>query len=139
MAEKIQLTIVAPDRTLFKGVVDEIYAPGMLGEFGVLEGHAPFFTEIDPGEVRFRTGGQDRYAAVAEGFAEVSADKVTLLVEAAEFPEEIDLDRANEYLKKAEERIAGMALFDAEYRFRELRVKRAQNRLNVAKRASAKN
>ena len=138
MADKIQLTIVAPDRTLFKGMVEDVYAPGLLGEFGVLEGHAPYFTEIDPGEVRFKVGGQDRYAAVAEGFAEIAADKVTLLVEAAEYPEEIDAELAREYLKKAEEKIAGMALFDAEYRFRELRVKRALNRLNVVNRAPSK-
>jgi len=122
MAEKIELTIVAPDKTLFKGVVEEIYAPGLLGEFGVLEGHSPFFCETDPGEV--------------QGFAEVAADRVTLLVEAAERPEDIDVELANQYLKKAEERLAGMTLFDPEYRFRELRLKRAQNRLNVAKRAA---
>ncbi|MBI5525457.1 MAG: F0F1 ATP synthase subunit epsilon [Deltaproteobacteria bacterium] len=138
MAEKIELTIVAPDKTLFKGVVEEIYAPGLLGEFGVLEGHSPFFCETDPGEVRYKAGGADKYVAVAEGFAEVAADKVTLLCEAAERPEDIDIDLANQYLKKAEEKLSGMTLFDPEYRFRELRVKRARNRLNVAKRASAR-
>jgi F-type H+-transporting ATPase subunit epsilon len=138
MADHIQLTIVAPDRTLFKGMVEEVYAPGLIGEFGVLEGHAPYFTEVDPGEVRFKTGGQEKFAAVAEGFAEVAADKVTLLVEAAEYPEELDVEKAAQYLKKAEEQIAGMSLFDAGYRFRELRVKRALNRLAVAKRAPSK-
>jgi F-type H+-transporting ATPase subunit epsilon len=129
MADKINLTIVAPDRILFKGVVEDVYAKGVLGEFGILESHAPYFSETEPGQVRFRTGGAERTAAVAEGYAAVAADNVTLLVEAAEFPEEIDVSRAREYLKRAEEKLKGLNLYDAEYRFWDLRRMRAENRM----------
>ncbi|MBI5525840.1 MAG: hypothetical protein HY897_05855 [Deltaproteobacteria bacterium] len=97
-----------------------------------------YFTETDPGEVRFETGGQDRYAAVAERFAEVSNDRIRLLVEAAEWPEEIDTERAAKDRTACEQKLGAMTLYDPEYGFRELRLKRALNRLAVAKRASSK-
>jgi F-type H+-transporting ATPase subunit epsilon len=136
MADKINLTIVAPDKTLFKGVVEEVYATGVLGEFGILEGHAPFFCETEPGELHYKANGAEKYAAVAEGFAVVSNDSVTLLVEAAEYPEEIDVSLAEKYRQRAEKGIEGLDLFNPEYRFKELRLKRALNRISVAKRAA---
>jgi len=133
MADKIKLNIVAPDRTLFKGTVEELYAPGILGEFGILEGHAPYFTEIEPGAVHWKADGVDKSAAVAEGFASVHSDTITLLVEAAEFPEEIDPVKAEAYRVRAEEKLSNMTLFDPDYRFWKLREMRALNRLLLAK------
>jgi len=132
MADKITLNIVAPDRTLFKGMVEDVYAPGFLGEFGILDGHSPYFCELEPGVVRFKTGGARKVAAVAEGFAAVSNNVVTLLVEAAEYPEEIDSAKAESYKVRAESKLKGLNLFDPEYRFWELRRKRALVRLLLA-------
>jgi len=138
MADKINLAIVAPDRTLFRGVVEDIYAPGILGEFGILEGHSPFFSEIEPGKVHFKTGNKEKFAAVAEGFAIVSNDTVTLLVEAAEFPEEIDIAKADKYKARAEEKLAKLNLYDQDYRFWDLRLKRAVNRIQAVKDGAGK-
>ncbi|MFA6032260.1 MAG: ATP synthase F1 subunit epsilon [Myxococcota bacterium] len=132
MADKITLNIVAPDRTLFKGLVEDVYAPGFLGEFGILDGHSPYFCELQPGVVRFKANGAHRTAAVAEGFAAISNNTVTLLVEAAEYPEEIDAAKAESYKVRAENKLKGLNLFDPEYKFWELRRKRALVRLLLA-------
>ena len=102
MAETIQLEIVTPERLVVNDTAEYIEIPGRSGHIGVLPGHAPLITELAVGEISYRTGNQMRRLAVAWGFAEVLANKVTILAETAEKAEEIDASRAEAAKKKAE-------------------------------------
>jgi len=105
--ESIQLVVVTPVRQLLSESVTEVQLPGADGYLGVLPGHAPLITELGIGELTYRvTGGPTVPLAVIRGFAEVLPDRVSVLAEVAERPEEIDLGRAQEALKRAQERIA---------------------------------
>jgi len=107
LPETIQLVIVTPERQILKETVSELTMPGADGYLGVLPGHAPLITELGVGELTYRTtGGQTGLLAVIRGFAEVLPDRVSVLAETAEFAEDIDLQRAQAALKRAQERIA---------------------------------
>jgi len=107
LPEAIQLVIVTPERQVLKETVSEVTMPGADGYLGVLPGHAPLITELGVGELTYRTtGGQSGLLAVIRGFAEVLPDRVSILAETAEFAEDIDLQRAQAALKRAQGRIA---------------------------------
>jgi F-type H+-transporting ATPase subunit epsilon len=107
LPEAIQLVIVTPKRQILKETVSEVTMPGADGYLGVLPGHAPLITELGVGELTYRTtGGQTGLLAVIRGFAEVLPDRVSILAETAEFAGDIDLERAQAALKRAQERIA---------------------------------
>jgi len=105
--DSIQLVVVTPVRQLLSESVTEVQIPGADGYLGVLPGHAPLITELGIGELTYRTaGGQPGLLAVIRGFAEVLPDRVSVLAETAERAEEIDINRAKEALKRAQELIA---------------------------------
>ena len=105
--DSIQLVVVTPVRQLLSESVTEVQLPGADGYLGVLPGHAPLITELGIGELTYRTrGGQTGLLAVIRGFAEVLPDRVSVLAETAERAEEIDITRAKEALKRAQELIA---------------------------------
>jgi len=107
MADAIQLVIVTPERQILRETVSEVTMPGANGYLGILPGHAPLITELGVGELTYRTtGGEAGLLAVIHGFAEVLPDRVSVLAETAEFAEDIDLQRAQEALKRAQERIS---------------------------------
>ena len=112
--------------------VDMVEAQGSLGEFGVLPGHINFLTSIVPGQVRYMTDGKTRYLATSGGFAEVVSDKVTFLLETAEFAEEIDVDRARRAKERAESALNGLSSDDKEYKLCELALLRAIARISAA-------
>ena len=91
---KLFFDLTTPSRPLVSEEVDEVVIPGSLGYFGVLPGHAPFLTTVGIGEVAYRKGREERYLAVCGGFAEVGPERVILLTEAANLPQEIDRVRA---------------------------------------------
>jgi F-type H+-transporting ATPase subunit epsilon len=97
----MRLQLVTTERLLLDTEVEEVYAPGVLGEFGVLPQHVNFLTALGTGELRLRKGGVDRYVAISGGILEVLDDVVTVLADTAEFADEIDVARA----KAAEERL----------------------------------
>ena len=103
----MQLDLATPTRLLVSSEVDEVVAPGSEGYFGVLPGHAPFLTTLTAGELTYRHGRDEQHLTVIGGFAEVSADHVIILAEAAERPEEIDRTRAERAKQRAEQRLAG--------------------------------
>jgi len=103
---KLTLEIVTPERSLASEEVDEVQLPGAEGYFGVLPGHAPLLASLQVGELWYRIGQDKHYVAVAFGFAEVLPDRVTVLAQIAERPEDIDVPRAEAAKKRAEERIA---------------------------------
>lgn len=134
MAEKILFEIVTPERLTFSDEVDEVAIPGVQGEFGVLPGHVPFFSNLQVGEVVAKKDGTLTHFAVSGGFAEVHEDHVIVLAETAERAEEIDVDRALASKSRAEE-ILKKAKDSSELEFKraELRLKRALTREEVSK------
>jgi F-type H+-transporting ATPase subunit epsilon len=113
--------------------VDIVVAPGSLGEFGVLAGHVPFLSGLIPGELRYSSGSETERFVVTSGFVEVSADNVSILVDAAEKASQIDVQRAREAKKRAEERLAKeRETGDIDYLRAEASLKRAIARLRVA-------
>ncbi len=104
---RLFLEIVTPEKIVVSQGVDSVVAPGTDGEFGVLPGHIHFLTGIVPGELRYKTGAGKESMAVTTGFAEVSNDKVSILVDAAEKTSEIDAERARQAMERARERLVG--------------------------------
>ena len=102
----IRCEIVSQDRTVFQGDADMVILPGAGGEMGVLPHHAPVLTTLKYGVVKVRRAGVDHIFAVAGGVAEVQPDLVTVLADAAENVEEIDVQRAQFAKKRAEEILA---------------------------------
>ena len=108
LPESIELIVVTPERQLLREAVVEATLPGADGCLGILPGHAPLITELGIGELTYRPhgGGEAGHLAIISGFAEVLGDRVTVLAETAERPEEIDVARAEEAKKRAEQRLA---------------------------------
>ena len=108
LPDSIELIVVTPERQLLRQSVTEVTLPGATGCLGILPGHAPLITELGIGELTYRPkdGGEDGNLAIISGFSEVLPDRVTVLAETAERPEEIDVARAEQAKKRAEQRLA---------------------------------
>jgi len=91
---KLTLDVVTPEKKLLSETVDEVTLPGREGYLGVLPGHAPLLTSLKIGEVEYRQGTAKHAIALAWGFAEILPDRVTILADIAERPDEIDVERA---------------------------------------------
>ena len=130
--DRLHLEIITPDRVMVSEDVDMVEAHGALGEFGVLPGHISFLTSIVPGEVRYMTEGKTRHLAASRGFAEVVSNKVTFLLEAAEFAEEIDVERARRAKERAESAMKDLSSDNKEFNLWELALKRAIARISAA-------
>ena len=132
LAEHLSLEIATPTRQIVAETVDEVVAPGTEGYFGVLPGHAPFLTTLGVGEVTYRIGREEHHLAVSGGFAEVRNDKVIMLLDVAERPDEIDRARAERARERAERRLAGRVQEDVDYTRALAALMRALTRLAVA-------
>jgi len=131
----IRCEIVSQDRTVFEGDVDIIVLPGAGGEMGILPKHAPVLTTLKYGIVKVRKGGKEELFTVAGGVAEVQPDIVTILADAAENVEEIDIARAEEARKRAEEVLAkGIPTDTDAYLSMEAALRRSNLRLDAARR-----
>jgi len=113
VADRLRLEVVTPTRLVVAETVDEVVVPGSDGYFGVLPGHAAFLTTLGTGEVTYRIDADEYYLAVSGGFAEVRSDKVIILADASERPEEIDHARAARAKERAERRLLGGSSEDA--------------------------
>jgi F-type H+-transporting ATPase subunit epsilon len=102
----MKLEIVTAESLVYSEDVDILVAPGIAGELGILPRHAPLLTVLQPGEIRVTKEGNESFIAVSGGFLEVMSNTVTILANTAEHVEEIDEERAEAALKRAEERIA---------------------------------
>ena len=103
---QIHLEVVTPKGSVVSEDVDIVTAPGVEGEFGVLANHAPFLSAIKTGTLVFKQDKREKFLMVSSGFAEVSNNKATFLVETAEFGHDIDVDRALLAKERAERRLA---------------------------------
>ena len=130
----LKVDVVTAERVVYsEDGVDEVVAPGIAGELAVLPMHAPLLTMIKPGVMRIVKGGEEIEMAITGGFLEVRQDRITILADAAERAEEIDVVRAEEARRRAqrilEERVAEEDLARAS-----AALQRALLRLKVAER-----
>ena len=132
----IRCEIVSQDRTVFQGDVDIVVLPGAAGEMGILPRHAPVLTILKYGVIKIRRSGKETLFAVAGGVAEVQPDLVTILADAAENIEDIDIIRAKAARKRAEDALARLSRDtdrDA-YLSMEAALRRSNLRLDVVRR-----
>jgi F-type H+-transporting ATPase subunit epsilon len=132
MPDTFQLEIVTPTRLLVEEAAEEAQIPGASGYLGILPGHAPLISELGVGVITYKASGETHTLSVAWGFMEVLPDKVTILAEAAERPNEIDTERAQQSKERAEERLKSNDL-EVNYDRAEDALKRAETRLDVSK------
>ncbi|MEW6030659.1 MAG: F0F1 ATP synthase subunit epsilon [Chloroflexota bacterium] len=131
----IRCEIVSQDRMVFEGDVDIVVLPGAAGEMGVLPHHAPLLTTLKYGFIKVRQQGREQVFTVAGGVAEVQPDIVTVLADAAENVEEIDVNRAAAAKKRAEEMLAKGPPPDTDaYLAIEAALRRSTLRLDAARR-----
>jgi F-type H+-transporting ATPase subunit epsilon len=134
----IRCEIVSQDRLVYEGDVDIVVIPGTDGEMGILPDHAPLLTTLDLGVVKVRTGTEEHIFTVTGGLAEVQPDIVTVLADAAEDVEEIDIARAEEAKRRAEELLEQGPPADVDrYLAIEAALRRSTLRLEAARRYRA--
>ncbi len=128
-----RLRIIAPERIFYEGDVDMVELNTTEGEIGILPEHIPLTTIIAPGVLKITDGEEIKEAALLEGFMEVTKDMVIILAESCEWPDEIDVNRAEEAKIRAERRIKSG---DSEINMTraEAALKRSLTRLDLASR-----
>ena len=131
---KLLLEIVTPDKSLVREDVDEVQLPGSEGYFGVLPGHTPLLSTLKVGELWYRIGVEKHYLAIALGFVEVLPDRVTVLAQMAERPQDIDIERAQAAKRRAEERLS-KAVPDMDFERARIAMMKSLIRLQVASRS----
>jgi F-type H+-transporting ATPase subunit epsilon len=134
MPEKILLEVVTPEKLLLSQQVDMVIAPGSEGEFGVLPGHCHFLSTLRIGELRYQTEDVWHYMSVLWGFAEVTPTKVTVMAEIAEKAEDINVERAQAAVEKAEQRLQVGGL-PSELKEAQISLEKARLRKKIAERA----
>ena len=137
----LTLEIVTPDRALAHEEVDEVQLPGTEGYLGILPGHTPLLTGLKVGQLWYRKGTEKFYLSIAFGFAEVLPDRVRLLAMIAERADEIDLTRAEQERKRAEELIQAARSGNADIDMERARVSlmKAMIRIQVAAKTKVRN
>jgi F-type H+-transporting ATPase subunit epsilon len=131
LPQHIYLEIVSPEKLIFSGEVDYVSVPGKDGYLGILPGHAPMLSELQIGEIRFKRGAESRAFSCCDGFVEVLPDKVSILADVAEKPEDINLDRARDARQRAERRLRSKDP-NVDFERAQLALRRALMRLDVA-------
>jgi F-type H+-transporting ATPase subunit epsilon len=126
-----KVEIITPDGIFFTGEADFIEFTTSEGDIGVYKEHIPMTTVLAPGIVTIHNGGEEKQAAVHAGFAEILGDQVTLLAEVAEWPDEIDVARAEAAKQRAEERLANHTA-EIDVKRAEFALRKALIRIDVA-------
>lgn len=132
MAEKLKLEMVTPYKRILSEEVDELSAPGTLGDLGILPGHTPLLTTLKVGELTYKKDGETVHVAVNWGYVEVEEDTVTVLVETAELADQIDLERAKAAFDRAEQALRTLSPEEKEFKVMEAALERAVIRMQVA-------
>ncbi|MCH1625143.1 F0F1 ATP synthase subunit epsilon [Ferdinandcohnia quinoae] len=126
----VKVNVVTPDGPVYEADVEMVSARAQSGELGILPGHIPMVAPLQVGAVRLKNGSNTELVAVSGGFLEVRPDQVTILAQSAETAEHIDIHRAQEAKRRAEERLQAKQ-DQVDFKRAELALKRAINRLNV--------
>jgi len=132
MAKKFKTEIVTPEKLVFSEDIESLVIPAERGYLGVLAGHAPLLCTLKPGVITIRGDKGELHYSTSGGFMEVTPAKAVLLTESAEEASGIDVTRAEEARKRAQDRLAGTAEKDIDKDRAKAALERAQNRLEVA-------
>lgn len=132
MAEVFRLQVITPDQTFYEGEASMVELTTTEGDIGIYKGHIPLTAIVSPGVLHIREEGQVREAALMSGFIEVLPDQVIIMAEVVEWPEEIDIKRAEEARIRAERRLKSQS-GEVDVARAELALKRALVRLEMRK------
>lgn len=132
MASKFHLEIVTPDRVFYDNDVEMVIAKTTEGDIGILAGHIPLVAPLKISKLRIKQDGTEKEAAIAGGFIKVAKNGTTIIVDAAEWPEEIDEKRAEEAKERAEKRLTSKGANIDTLRA-EIALRKAINRLEISK------
>lgn len=113
---QILLEVVTPSRNAIRTEAQEVYVPGVMGEFGILPQHTPFVTQLNIGTLSFKKDGKTRKYVISGGFAEVCNDHLIILTESCESAEDVKLDESRKHLAQLEKTLLTMDASSAEYR-----------------------
>ena len=127
----LQLDVITPERRLLSEQVDAVTVPGLGGELGILPGHTPLISALQTGVLSYTQGGTTRRLLVSGGFVEVNHDRVSVLADLAEFPEEIDAARARADREEFERMLGGFSGTPAEMEDVRALLDRANTRLQL--------
>jgi F-type H+-transporting ATPase subunit epsilon len=130
----LRLEIVTPEKLAFQDEVDSVQLPGSEGELGVLPHHAPLITTLGAGELRLRKGSTEEFYAIVGGFLQVLPDKVVVMAETADMASEIDLEKAQEARRQAEQALEGGYVEGADLSAARAQLQAALIRIRVAER-----
>ncbi len=128
----LQLDVITPERRLLSEQADAVTVPGLGGELGILPGHTPLISALQTGVLSYTQGTTTRRLLVSGGFVEVNSDRVSVLADFAEFPEEVDAARARLERDEAERRLGGFTGAPEELAEVRAQLDRASARLQLA-------
>ena len=106
MADTIQLKVITPLELVLNEDVDELVAPGELGEFGILPDHVPFLSTLNPGELRYRKGSEAKTLIINGGLADIKDNVINILTDKALSPEDVDVVAAKKELESLEDQLS---------------------------------
>ena len=132
MPKTFRFEVVTPEKVFYSDDVELVVFNRSDGEMGVMEGHEPMVVAMDIGELKITKDGKTIIAAVADGFIEITAHGVTAIVDSAEWPEDIDVDRATRAMKSAEERLKELRDNKKMETLLKASIHRAKNRIKIA-------
>lgn len=127
---KFEIVVMCPDRTFFEGEADMVEMNTTEGYIGIYPGHIPLATILAPGIMVIHNDQEEKRAAIHSGFAQIQQNKIMVLAEVAEWPDEINIDRANEAKKRAERRLSGSES-DIDVKRAEAALKRSLTRISL--------
>ena len=131
MASKYMLKIVTPDKNFFDGEVEMVILRTVAGDIGIMNDHEPTVAPISIGEIRIKIDNEVKVATCSTGFVNIDEEKVTIVIDAAEWVEEIDVDRAKNAIKRAQQRLEEVKKEDDVERAK-ISLARAMNRVKVS-------
>jgi F-type H+-transporting ATPase subunit epsilon len=132
MAEQLQLEVVTPERRVLSEQVNSVTVPGRSGEMGILPGHAPLISELQTGVLSYNEDGTVFQLHVSGGFVEVTDDRVSVLAEIAERPEEIDAARARQARERTEKQLSAWSGTEEDFEKARAKLERSMVRLQLA-------
>jgi F-type H+-transporting ATPase subunit epsilon len=133
MAGDIKLEIITPEKAVLKGQVDAITVPGSIGSFQILKNHAPLISNFEIGVITVKQNGNISHFTTSGGTVEVNDNSVLVLADSAENVNDIDLNRAEQAQKRAEERLSQKHKEDIDEARAEAALHRALNRINASR------
>ena len=132
MAERLQLDLITPERQLLSETVDSVTVPGLNGELGILPGHTPLISQLQTGVLSYTQGPTTTRLLVSGGFVEVNGDRVSVLADVAEYPEQVDVAQARAAREQAERALGNFVGSEEELDAVREQLDRSTTRLQLA-------